>query len=77
MTKGTGRDAKDYAIEHAEYMAVAIERYIERDGDLFNAKAEGDSEEIADAAISCSEVFISLRSSIHEFRKRKDRAYGE
>jgi hypothetical protein len=81
----TARTPKDYAIEHAEYMAVAAERLIEcveREGDARGAweSAEDDGEkdlrlQTMEAAVQdTAEALRTARSGIYEFRKRKDRA---
>ena len=73
------RTPQDFAIEHAEYMAQAAEYLIAAVNDL--AKAEQEVEEGAandsdvDAAReNLSENLGSVRNSIYEFRKRRDRA---
>lgn len=72
------RTAKDYAIEHAEYMAQDAERMLsainalnaqrDEDGDAFDESA------LEQAQQSVSEAFGAMRSGIYEFRKRRDRA---
>lgn len=54
------RTAKDYAIEHAEYMAKAAEA-------VLDAGFDGGTDEALDAR-------QALRNRIYEFRKRAERA---
>lgn len=78
------RSDKDYAIEHAEYMAVAAENLIKcinTEGDARGAweSAEDDDEKalrlmtLEDALESTSEAERSVTANIYEFRKRRDR----
>lgn len=67
------RSAKDYAIEHAEYLAKAAEAYLaERNkfDELESRSYSGDSDALSDH-------FRALNSAIHEFRKRAKRALVE
>lgn len=57
------RDDKDYAIEFGGYLARAAEHYLE----VVNDPVRNGPDELSDA-------HRSLRSSIHEFRKRAARA---
>jgi hypothetical protein len=79
------RTPKDYAIEHAEYMAVAAENLIKcinKEGDARGAweSAEDDGEKelrlqtMNDALDATSEALRHAQNDIYEFRKRKDRA---
>jgi len=65
----TGRSAQDYAIEHAEYMATSAEQLLNHLNKCTN---------IDDCVIEPDENFSDytsgLRLSIHDFRKRRDRA---
>ena len=80
----TGRSAKDYAIEHAEYLAGAAERFLAASDALYEAQAtadDTDDDEIEDAQQKieeCQETMTDARSTlsqrIYEFRKRRDRA---
>lgn len=77
----SGRTNRDYAIEHAEYLAKAAERFIEAVCSHSQAVMEHDEQDTMetakaadDAAESTGEAMTSLRSMIYEFRKRRDRA---
>jgi hypothetical protein len=62
------RTATDFAIEHAEYMAVTAEHFIK----LFNVLSlDGTPQPTVDAACEASRV---LTDHIYEFRKRAERA---
>lgn len=67
---------KDYAIEHAGYMATAATDLL----DAINAEAlereffDEDDEEVEQARQSVSEAMTTLRTRIYEFEKRRDRA---
>ena len=74
-----GRSDKDYAIEHAEYMAKDGERLIDAVHDLARAESEhGDGQanesDVIAAGNTLSEALVSLRDGIYEFRKRRDLA---
>lgn len=84
-TKGardaTGRTPIDYAVEHAEYLAVAAEHLIfsmHKVDECTDMHDEDDSvlteHDLEVARERCTEATNSLRSRIHEFRKRRDRA---
>lgn len=62
------RTPQDFAIEHAEYMAVAAEQLIAADNLLC---VEGTSLDVIDQH---SEASRTLENRIYEFRKRADRA---
>lgn len=79
----TGRSPKDYAIEHAEYMAKCVDRLsgcfdeygmaialaeLGDDGD------EGLQEAVDDTRGSLQEALVDLRGYVYEFRKRSARA---
>jgi hypothetical protein len=73
------RTPKDYAIEHAEYMATNAVHLIAAVNDLAKAEQERDDGEAnpsdVDAAReTVTEMLSAMRSSIYEFRKRRDRA---
>lgn len=75
----TERTPRDFAIEHAEYMAKDAERMISAVNDLALAESEHEdgtaNESDVDAAReTVSEAQRSLTSGIYEFRKRRDRA---
>lgn len=76
------RSAQDYAIEHAEYMAVDAERLIDAVNDLAKARQEfedgtANASDVVAAEDSVSEAQTALRDGIYEFRKRRDRAACE
>lgn len=58
------RDAKDYAIEHGEYLAKSAEMLL----DFLNPRA------YLEDATAYAEHCQALRSAIYEFRKRAERA---
>lgn len=65
------RSPADYAIEHAEYMAVEAERL------LAELSLEGTAlttEELETAILNKCEAVKRLHSAVYEFRKRRDRA---
>lgn len=73
------RTPKDYAIEHAEYMAVEAEQLIDALNDLGEIEAlreesDNDDGDIEGARGAVNERMLSLLSGIYEFRKRRDRA---
>lgn len=75
------RSAKDYAIEHAEYLAQAVEAYMTARAALdaavvAYAETDGDDEQqrMDEADAVASEHFNGLRGAIYEFRKRAERA---
>lgn len=81
----TGRTPQDYAIEHAEYMAVAAESvisdyraYSKARIDFEDAEGEDAPDEAFETVNSTesdlTEALINLRGMIYEFRKRRDRA---
>ena len=69
QSDATGRSLQDYAIEHAEYMATSAEQLLNHLNECTN---------IDDCVIEPDENFSDytsgLRLSIHDFRKRRDRA---
>jgi len=79
----TDRSPKDYAIEHAEYMAMAADQVIaefQAYGLALMAVDEGGDDgegELFDAIDSArqdlQEALVELRSMVFEFRKRRDR----
>lgn len=79
----TGRSPKDYAIEHAEYMAKCADRLVgvfEEYGLALIAveHEEGDAsdalEALDQARDSLQERLVDLRGYVYEFRKRAARA---
>ncbi len=78
------RTPKDYAIEHAEYMAKSVDHVLaefQRYGLALLAVDEGGDEgegELFDAVDSAredlQEALVTLRSRVYEFRKRQARA---
>lgn len=79
----TGRNPKDYAIEHAEYMAKCADglsaRFDEYGMAIANAELgddddEGLQEAVDDARGSLQEALVDLRGYVYEFRKRSARA---
>jgi hypothetical protein len=76
----TTRSDKDYAIEHAAYMATDAERLLAAIEALSAAElrleesGEDDDGTVADARDNVWGATRSLRSGIYEFRKRRDRA---
>lgn len=69
QSDATERSIQDYAIEHAEYMATSAEQLLNHLNECTN---------IDDCVIEPDENFSDytsgLRLSIHDFRKRRDRA---
>lgn len=77
------RSAKDYAVEHAEYMATSADHVfaeyqayglallaVDEGGD----DGEGELFEAVDSARQdLEEALVTLRSRVYEFRKRRDR----
>jgi hypothetical protein len=76
----TERTPKNYAIEHAEYMAMAGERLLEaidaRDALLIRREESDDVPEcdVFDAASTVGSRIATLKHCTYEFRKRRDRA---
>lgn len=83
------RTPKDYAIEHAEYMARKAERlldavqehaaaYLARENDGDDPDSDEDISSLDDrcnrADEGVNEAMMHMRSGIYEFRKRRDRA---
>lgn len=73
------RTPQDYAIEHAEYMAVSGEFLIAAINDFGKALQEVDDgtanpSDVDAARETLSEGISGLLSGIYEFRKRRDRA---
>lgn len=62
------RDDKDFAIEHAEYLAKAAEAYMNLAGVSQNPNLPVDTQ------VDLSERFRNLKSCIYEFRKRAEKA---
>lgn len=61
------RDEKDYAIEHAEYLAKAAENYLTAVGDeVWTEMTESAQDNLRDKT-------RALRGAIYEFRKRAER----
>lgn len=82
----TGRSPKDYAIEHAEYLAKGCES-VERawgeyglarqavdDGTDGEKSEEELQEAVDDALLDLQEALVDLRGHVYEFRKRSARA---
>lgn len=59
-TTPSQRTAADYAIEHAEYLAQAVEAYM----------LARNAPDAADRAEIVAERFSGMRNAIYEFRKR-------
>lgn len=80
----TGRTPLDYAVEHAEYMAVSAESVLadyqsyalaRMVADEGGDDGEGEkAEAIEGAEQELVEALVNMRGMIHEFRKRRDRA---
>lgn len=70
LSDATGRTPKDYAIEHAEYLAKNAEDLLET---LNNCIGE-ETEFINNEDSELGEAIGSLRSGIYEFRKRAARS---
>lgn len=73
----TERSPKDYAIEHAEYLAKAAERLLDAANTLRALEAGEDVPELGDlqhAEESYSDHYRGLTDAIYEFRKRAARA---
>ena len=73
------RTPQDYAIEHAEYMAVDGERLIAAINDFSKALQEVDDgtanpSDVDAARETLTEALGAMQSGIYEFRKRRDRA---
>jgi len=73
------RTKQDYAVEHAEYMAVGAEHLLTalnaEDAARMVHDEEGENEDaLSDAEDARSEAMRALRGYIYEFRKRRDRA---
>lgn len=86
------RTAHDYAIEHAEYMAQAAETLDSAMNQLHEAEeglldlteevATAEQFALAESAVEKAQEDVSaaragVRSCIYEFRKRRDRAFGQ
>ena len=69
---GAMRDAKDYAIEFAGYMAKSAERYMDAVNSFEAAQSE-DPMSLKNATTAMTEAWNGLRSDLYEFRKRRDR----
>lgn len=70
------------AVEHAEYMATSAEWFIDAVNVLAMAKENDTGDQSSDYAVDAAtmnreEAMSDLRSMIHEFRKRRDRAKKE
>jgi hypothetical protein len=65
----TGRTAHDYAIEHAEYMATSAEQLLNHLNECTNI-----DDGVIEPDENYSDYTSGLRCSIHDFRKRRDRA---
>lgn len=79
----TGRSPKDYAIEHAEYMAKCVDRlsgcFDEYGTAIVAAEFAEDEDEAAqefvgEARAELQEALVELRGYVYEFRKRSARA---
>jgi hypothetical protein len=77
------RTDKDYAIEHAGYLATAARNYMMAVGaeavarmDDENDGTEDTAEKVEQALESLSDAGRSLSGAIYEFEKRRDRAAG-
>lgn len=69
VADATGRTPKDYAVEHAEYMAKDAESLLDTINELSDAE-----EGVVRAEYELSEAMGRMREGIYEFRKRRDRA---
>ncbi len=83
LPDATGRTAKDYAIEHAEYMAQSVDGLSKAFDDYGLAclavdQEEGDAgaalEALDEARVALQESLVDLRGYVYEFRKRSARA---
>lgn len=77
----TGRSPKDYAIEHAEYMAKCVDRLAGCFDEYGMAIAaaeltadEGAQESVDEKRGALQEALVDLRGYVYEFRKRSARA---
>ena len=79
----TGRSPKDYAIEHAEYMAKCVDRLsvcFDEYGmaiaaaELGEDEDEGAQESVDETRGELQEALVDLRGYVYEFRKRSARA---
>jgi hypothetical protein len=71
----TQRSDKDYAIEHAEYLAQAAEAFLRVSNERAKAAEESeDVEDLMNADELLSDHWRALNSAIYEFRKRAKRA---
>ncbi|OUM00527.1 hypothetical protein A8M77_20895 [Variovorax sp. JS1663] len=73
------RTPKDYAIEHAEYMATRAVQLVAAVNDLALAEQEhedgtANESDVQAARDSVDEALRAVTSSVYEFRKRRDRA---
>lgn len=80
---GTGRTPKDYAIEHAEYLAASAERVSDAFDQyglaLIALEQEDDTTDellnaVDDTRMAVQDALRTLRSHVYEFRKRRVRA---
>lgn len=67
------RSAKDYAIEHGEYLATAVEEYIKLRC-VCDAALEECAELPDELSERLSDHFSGLSRDVYEFRKRAERA---
>jgi hypothetical protein len=85
----TGRTPQDYAIEHAGYLATAVQHFLSRLDAEFDANEALEAAEAADAEDAAekaddlnsiqrevSDARRALQSAVYEFEKRRDRALG-
>lgn len=79
----TGRSPKDYAIEHAEYMAKCAERLSAdfnaygvaiAEAELGDDNDQGLQDAVDEAREDLQETLVDLRGYVYEFRKRSARA---
>lgn len=79
----TGRSPKDYAIEHAEYMAKCVDRLsgcFDEYGtaiaaaELADDEDDGAQEAVEETRGALQEALVDLRGYVYEFRKRSARA---
>ena len=76
LPQGDARTPQDYAIEHAEYMAESAMRLVDAvlQEEFLGERDEQETSLLDAAAEETSEAIRSVRTSVYEFRKRRDRA---
>jgi hypothetical protein len=73
------RTSSDYAIEHAEYFAQAVEAYrkARMSHDALLDAEESDADRLQPSAEALSDHWANVGSLMYEFRKRAERATAE